>query len=108
MALAIAVLVFIAVSGFCLALASLGNLILRYVRFEMDTDQEHLLVAVAIGLALIEIALFAVQATQHVRQGCYAVLILLCVPFSVECRTVLKTAFKLIRKLVPQSKNCRY
>jgi 4-amino-4-deoxy-L-arabinose transferase-like glycosyltransferase len=108
MALAIAALVFVAVSGFCLALASLGNLILRHVRLEMATDQEQLLVAVAVGLVVIEIALFAVQATQHVRQGCYAVLIFLCIPFSVECRTVLKTAFKLIKKLVPQSKTCRY
>jgi hypothetical protein len=108
MALAIAVLVFIAVSGFCLALASLGNLILRYVRLEMDTDQEHLLVAVAIGLVVIEIALFAVQATQHVRQGCYAVLILLATAFSVECKTVLKAAFDLIKKLVSQSKTCLY
>src|SRR5215469_10303174 len=104
MALAIAVLVFIAVSGFCLALASQGNLILRYVRLEMDTDLEHLLVAVAIGLVVIEIALFAVQATQHVRQGCYAVLILLAIAFSVECKTVLKAAFELIKKLVSQSK----
>src|SRR5215469_8281068 len=107
MALAIAVLVFIAVSGFCLALASLGNLILRYARLKMDTDEEHLLVSVAIGLVLTEIALFAVQATQHIRQGCYVVLILLCVPFFLECKSVLKTGFKLINGMVPQSKSCR-
>jgi hypothetical protein len=108
MALAIAVLVFIAVSGFCFALASLGNLILRYVRLEMDTDQEHLLVAVAVGLVVLEIALFAVQATQHARRGCYAVLILLCIPFSLECKTVLRTTLRLVNSLVQQSKACRY
>jgi hypothetical protein len=108
MALTIAVLVFIALSGFCLALASLGSLILRYARLEMDTDEKHLLVSVAIGLVVTEIVLFAVEATQHVRQGCYVVLIFLCVVSFLECKSVLKTAFKLIKRMAPRSKPCRY
>src|SRR5215469_10672505 len=108
MALAIAALVFIALSGFCLALASLGNLILRYVRIEMDTDEEHLLVSVAMGMVVLEIALFAIQATEHVRQLCYVMLILLCVASFVECKSVLNTAFKLINRIGPPSKTCRY
>src|ERR1700741_867865 len=48
MALVHAAFLFLAVCAFSLAAASLGNLILRILDLEMDTDAEHLLICVGV------------------------------------------------------------
>jgi hypothetical protein len=43
----------------------------------MESDAEHVVVAVGIGLVGAEILLFLIQFTQHIRQGCVAIIVLL-------------------------------
>jgi len=70
MALTLAALTFLALCGFCLGFASLGDLILLKLKFQMRSDGEHLLLAVAIGLLITEVLLFLIQTTNHIRAGC--------------------------------------
>ena len=90
MAIGQALLTLVALCDFCLAFASLGNAILRSLRFEMEKDAEHLLVAVGAGLVSTEILLFLIQFTQHIRQGSLAIIGLLCVPLISESASVLR------------------
>ena len=80
--------IFVAVCAFCLAAASLGNLILLILRLELDTDAQHLLICAGVGVISIEMLLFGVEATQQIRGGCFVVLGLLCI--------VLLAGFRLI------------
>jgi len=79
-----------ALSGFVLAFASLGNAVLKFLRFQMERDSEHVLVAIAVGLAVTEALLFLVQFTQHLKWGCLAVIALLCIPLFRESPLVLR------------------
>lgn len=78
MALAQAVLTLVLLCGFCLGFASLGTWILRALRWEMASNGEHVLVAIAVGVTTTEILLFVIQITQHIRQGCWAIVAFLC------------------------------
>jgi hypothetical protein len=104
MAIALGILTFIALCGFCLALACLGLWILRSLRLEMQTEGEHLLVAIAVGLVTTEILIFLIQLTQHVRQGCLAIVVLLCIPLLSEWNSVGGRCRRVFREAVPRSK----
>ena len=100
MALIHAALLFVAVCAFSLAAASLGNLILRILHLEMDTDAQHLLVCAGVGVISIEMLLFGAEVTQQIRKGCFVVVGLLCVFLLAEfkslaprCSGSLKTLF---------------
>ena len=73
MALALAAATLLALLAFCLAFASLGSVLLRFFRLEMEFSAEHLLIAIAVGLIATEILLFFVQITEHIRLGSLAV-----------------------------------
>ena len=90
MALAHTVLISALLGGFCLGFASLGNRILRGLHWEMPSDGEHVLVAIAVGLISTEILLFLVEITQHVRSGCGVIAALLSTLLLVEWRSVWK------------------
>ena len=88
MALIHAALLFVAVCAFSLAAASLGNLILRILHLEMDTDAQHLLICAGVGVISIEMLLFGVEVTQQIRKGCFAVVGLLCVLLLAEFKSL--------------------
>lgn len=90
MAIAQGLLTLIALVGFCMGFASLGNAILRWLRFEMERDAEHLLVAIAVGLVVTEILLFLIQFTQHIRQGILAIICFLLAPLYSESALILR------------------
>jgi len=90
MAIAQGLLTLIALCGFCLGFACFGNTILRLLRFGMESDAEHVLVAVGIGLLGTEILLFLIQFTQHIRLGSLALIGLLCVPLFSEFGCILR------------------
>src|SRR5438034_8315974 len=90
MAVAQGLLTLVALCGFCMAFACLGGVILRALRFEMEEDGEHLLVAVGAGLVGTEILLFLVQFTRHIRQGSLAIIGLLCLPLFSESASILR------------------
>lgn len=78
MALAQAVLTSVLLCGFCLGFASLGNRILRLLQWDMPSEDEHVLVVIGVGVITTEVFLFLIQITQHIRQGCLAIIALLC------------------------------
>src|ERR1700739_2332092 len=79
MALINAAFMLLTVFAFSLAAASLGNLILRVLRLEVDAEGAHLLICAGVGLISIEMLLFGVAVTQQIRKGCFVVVGLLCV-----------------------------
>ena len=83
-------LTLVALACFCLAFACFGNGILKLLKFELERDAEHLLVAIGIGLIGMELLLFLVQFTQHIRQGSLFVIGLLCVPLFSESAAILR------------------
>lgn len=90
MALAHGLAVLAALCGFVAAFASLGNAVLKSLRLQMERDGEHLLVAIAVGLAGTEVLLFVVQFTQRPKWGCLAVIALLCAVLFRESPLVLR------------------
>src|SRR5215472_481835 len=88
MALATAVLTLAELLVICLGFAAVGNMLLRFLRLEMDRDAEHLLCAVAAGLVTSEVLLFLVQLTQRMRSGCFGIVMLLCVLLILEWKRV--------------------
>ena len=103
MAIAEDLLTLVALVGFCLAFACLGNTILRLLRFEMDRDGEHLLVTIGVGLVGTETLLFLVQFTQHIRQGGLAIILLLCVTLFSESRSILHRVWAVFQVLGSRS-----
>ena len=101
MALGQAVLTFVSLCGFCLGFASLGNRILRALQWEMATDGEQVVVAIAVGLITIEILLFLIQITQHIREGCLAIVALLCGLLFGERKLVWARVSGALRQMVP-------
>ncbi len=83
-------LTLLALAWFCLAFACFGNSILRLLKFELERDSEHLLVAIGVGLISTEVFLFLVQFTQHIRQGNLFVIVLLCIPLFSESSVILR------------------
>jgi hypothetical protein len=78
----------LAILGFCLGFASLGNWLLRFLQLEMESDAEHLLVASAVGVVTTEILLFLIQITQHIRLGCAAIVAFLGALLTSEWKAV--------------------
>ena len=100
MALIHAAFVFVSLCAFTLAAASLGDLILRLLHLEMDTDAAHLLICIAAGVISVEMLLFGVEITQQIRKGCWVVVGLLCIlllaeyrSISTRCSRILKAVF---------------
>jgi hypothetical protein len=79
MALAHIAFVFVAVCVFALSNVSLGNIILRLLRLEMDTEIDHLLISAGLGVLSVEVLLFLAEWTQHIRAACLFIAILLCI-----------------------------
>jgi hypothetical protein len=88
MALIQAGLILVAVCAFLLAAASLGNLILRILHLEMDTDAQQLVICAGVGVISIEMLLFGVAVTQQIRKGCFVVVGLLCVLLLAEFKSL--------------------
>src|ERR1700741_3206472 len=96
MALVHAALLFLAVCAFSLAAASLGNLILRILHLEMDTDAQHLLICVGAGVISIEMLLFGVEVTQQIRKGSFVVMGLLCIFLLAEFKLIAQRCFRIL------------
>jgi hypothetical protein len=97
MALVHAAVIFVSVCAFSLAAASLGNLILRILHVEMETDAQYLLICAGVGVLSIEMLLFAVEATQQIRKGCFVVLGLLCVFLLAEIKLIAQRSFSILK-----------
>ena len=103
MALAAAVLTLAELFVICLGFASLGNVLLRFLRLEMDQDAEHLLCAIGVGLVAFEILVFLVQITQRIRSGCFVLVALLCGLLILEWKRVWKRLRRVLEEMAPQS-----
>jgi hypothetical protein len=103
MALGRALLTLFELLGFCLGFASLGILLMRSLRLELESDVENLLAAVAVGLITTEIFLFLIQITQHIRLGCVVIVTLLCGLLIREWKSVRERLKATLRHIVPQS-----
>ena len=103
MALVQSVLTLFAVTVFFLALASLGNLTLQCLKWEMESEGEHFLVAIGVGLVTTEILLFFVELTQHIRQGCWLIAAFLCVVLIVDRKSALRKNKRMLQQLTPAS-----
>ena len=79
----------------------MGNRILRALPWEMATDGEQVVVAIAVGLITIEILLFFIQITQHIREGCLAIVALLCALMIREWKSVRGKMGGALREMVP-------
>src|SRR5690242_5732287 len=104
MALTTAFITLVELLGFCLAFAALGSVLLRLAGLEMESDAEHFLSAVALGVVTSEILLFLVQITQRVRTGCFGVVALLCGLLILEWKRVWKRLGPALRQMAPQSR----
>jgi len=104
MALVYSVLIFAALCGFSAALASLGGILLRWMRVEMESNSEHLLVSLGIALIALEIVLFLVQFTTRIQSGCFVLVALLCLAVVVEARSFSRRFFRVIRQMAPQGR----
>jgi hypothetical protein len=93
-------LLFLAICGFSFAVASLGSLILRSLHIEMDSDAQHLLVCMGLGVLSVEVLIFGVEVTQQIRRGCFVVLGLLCIFILAEFRTTSKRCVTAWKKLL--------
>ena len=92
-----AALVFLSLGTFSLASVSLGSLVLRVLRTEMDSDTEHLLVCAGVGVIVIEIMLFGVEVTQQVRRGCFVILGVLCIFLLAEIKAIAARFSRILR-----------
>ena len=108
MALAQAFLIFLALLGICLALASLGYRILRSIRWKTESAGEHFLVAAAIGLVTTEILLFLVQFTQHIKQACWGITAWLCILLILDWKRVWSNCRSIAHQTVPASQVGRF
>ena len=97
MELVLAALIFVSVCAFCLAAISLGNLILRILHLEMDTDAQHLLICAGVGVISIELLLFGVESTQQIGKGCFVVLGLLCIALITDFRLITQKCSRILR-----------
>lgn len=88
MALMQALAALLGVCGLCLGFASLGNSLLKQIKFEMPGSREHLLVSAGIGLLSAEIFLFAVQLTRHIRAGSFVLIAILALSVVWEHRDI--------------------
>jgi len=99
MALIHAAIVFVSLAAFAFAAISLGNLILRILQLEMDTDAQHLLICAGVGVISIEMLLFGVEVTQQIRKGCFLVTGLLCIFLLAEFKLTARRCFRILKAL---------
>ncbi len=99
MALIHATIVFVSLVAFAFAAVSLGNLILRILHLEMDTDAQHLLVCAGVGVISTEMLLFGVEVTQQIRKGCFVVMGLLCIFLLAEFKSTAQRCFRILKAL---------
>ena len=104
MALIHATFVFVSLCAFTLAAVSLGNLILRLLHLEMDTDAAHLLICTAVGVISIEMLLFGVEVTQQIRKGCLVVVGLLCIVLLAEYRSIAPRCSRILKAVFLSSR----
>jgi hypothetical protein len=72
MALIFAALTLLAVCSLCVAFASLGNPLLRALKFQLPAHSDQFVLAVAVGLLTTEVLLFLIQPTGHIRLASWA------------------------------------
>ena len=77
-------LVLVAFFLFLLGQLCLGSWVLRRLQLEFKNFPEHFLISVTSGIIVTEISVFLLQWTQHIRTGCFVVLLLLCLPAVFE------------------------
>lgn len=104
MALAQSFLSFLTLFGICLALASLGNTILRLLHWELESHGEHFLVATAVGLVTTEILLFLAQFTQHIKQGCWTIAASLFILLILEWKQAWNSSKHVLHQMFPASR----
>jgi len=68
----------------------------------MESDAEHLLVSLGIALIALESVIFLVQFTARIKQGCFALLALLCLAFVVEARPTSIRFLRVMRQMAPR------
>lgn len=108
MAIAQDLLTLILLVCFCLAFACLGSSILRLLQFRIVRDADHLLVAIGVGVVCVEVLLFFVQFTQHIRLGNLVVMSSLCIPLFSETVAIVRKFRPLLQDLRRQSVLCHY
>jgi hypothetical protein len=74
MALIVSCVTLLAVGFFALVATTLGHRLLRLCSIEFVGDAEHLLSSIAVGVICIEVFLFLVQITGHIRTGVLTVI----------------------------------
>jgi Protein of unknown function (DUF1420) len=89
MALAHTLLTLCAVAAFSWAFACLGNRLLNILGFAMDSDADHLFVAIGVGLLSTEVLLFFVQFAPSIRGGMLVVIALLCILVLLDSAAIL-------------------
>src|SRR5580704_12380271 len=74
MALIVSCATLLAVGFFALVATALGHRLLGFCSIEFAGDAEHLLSSMAVGVLCIEVLLFLVQITGHIRIGVVTVI----------------------------------
>jgi hypothetical protein len=108
MALMHAAIVSVSLAAFAFAAITLGNLILRILHLEMDTDAQHLLICAGLGVISIEMLLFGVEVTQQIRNGCFVVACLLCVLLLAEFKLTAQRCFRILKALFSSPRADRF
>jgi hypothetical protein len=108
MALMHAAIVFVSLAAFAVAAISLGNLVLRILHLEMDTDAQHLLICAGLGVISIEMLLFGVEVTQQIRKGCFVVAGLLCIFLLAEFKLTAQRCFRILKVLFSSPRADRF
>jgi hypothetical protein len=96
-------LALLGLSLFLLAQICLGSWILHRLHLEIESFPEYFLISVCSGTILTEVAISLVEWTQHIRAGCWLVMLLSCLPVGVELRNFLRTAKKFLQDSLPYS-----
>lgn len=107
MALIHAALMFFLTCGFGLATASIGNRILCILGIEMDTEAEYVLICAGVGVLSVEMLLFGVEVTQHIRAGCFVVAGLLICFLVLESRWIAARLARIFESIFSSSRSDR-
>jgi len=76
MALAESIFILIAVGVFAIISGALGHRLLRFLRFELASNAEHLLCSVALGVICFEVLIFVTEVMNQIRIGIITLLVL--------------------------------
>jgi hypothetical protein len=103
MALIVSCVTLLAVGFFALMATALGHQLLRLCSIEFGGDAEHLLSSIAVGVICIEVLLFLVQISGHIRAG---VVTIIAVAFFVGRNDVVPVfgkVFSFVRRALSRS-----